>query len=154
MAVTLALRNSSTFKGCYETPALRKIAESVCTGEGVPGDVEISVLFCGDGTIRKLNARYGGEDAPTDVLSFEQSGIHPESGPRPLGDIVISLETVHRRCKGKMRAVRHETQLLFCHGLLHLIGFDHHDAKGRRVMINKQAKYLGCTREAAWFPAH
>ena len=154
MGVALAVRNTSAYKGCYERSALKDIAASVCRGEGVLGEVEVSVLFCNDASIRALNAKYGGKDEATDVLSFEQSGIHPEQGPRPLGDIVISLETVHERCGANAEAMRHEARLLFCHGLLHLIGFDHRDAKGRKAMIEKQAAYLGCARKEAWFRGH
>ncbi|NUM54265.1 MAG: rRNA maturation RNase YbeY [Candidatus Hydrogenedentes bacterium] len=154
MGVTLAVRNATSRAKCYEKPALKAIAEKVCAGEGVPGDVEISVLFCTDASIRNLNVRYGGKDEATDVLAFEQSGIHPEDGPRPLGDIVISLDTVHARCGGKAKAMRDEVKLLFCHGLLHLIGFDHNDARGRQAMIDRQAKYLGCSRGDAWFRGH
>ncbi len=154
MGVTLAVRNTSAYKGCYEKATLKDIAGRVCRGEGVPGDVEISVLFCGDAAMRKLNAEFAGKDEATDVLSFEQSGYTPDAGPSPLGDIVISLETVHDRCDGDADAIRHEVRLLFCHGLLHLIGFDHHDAQGRKAMIDKQAAYLGCDRTAAWFRSH
>jgi len=154
VGVTLAVRNTSAHKGCYTKADLEDIARRVCASEGVPGDVEISVLFCGDAAIRKLNAAYGGKDEATDVLSFEQSGVHPEEGPRALGDVVISLDTVHARCGGDAAAVRHEARLLFCHGLLHLIGFDHDSDGARGIMIEKQAKYLGCKRVDAWFRGH
>jgi len=154
VGVTLAVRNTSAYTGCYKKSALRDIAARICGGEGVPGDVEISVLFCGDASIRALNAKFGGKDEATDVLSFEQSGFCPLDGPRPLGDIVVSLDTVHDRCEGDLEAMQHEVRLLFCHGLLHLIGFDHNDTQGRQTMIDKQAAYLGCARGAAWFRGH
>lgn len=154
MGVALAVRNTSRITGSYSTTALKKLSARVCDGEGVPGDVELSVLFCGDKAIRKLNEQYAGKDEATDVLSFEQSGAFTADSARPLGDIVISLETVRDRCDGKSRVMRGEVQLLFCHGLLHLLGYDHADAKARNIMIAKQAEYLGCTREAAWFSGH
>jgi probable rRNA maturation factor len=154
VGVTLAVRNTSAYKRCYEKAELKSIADRVCREEGVPGKVEISVLFCNDAAIRGMNAQYGEKDEATDVLSFEQSGFFTEDGPRALGDIVISLETVHDRCNGALDAMRSEVRLLFCHGLLHLLGHDHDSAHGRKVMIDKQAAYLGCTREAAWFRGH
>lgn len=154
MGVALAVRNTSRITGSYSTAALKKLAARVCDGEGVPGDVELSVLFCGDKTIRKLNEQYAGKNEATDVLSFEQSGSFPSDAARPLGDIVVSLQTVRERCGAKVSAMRDEVQLLFCHGLLHLLGYDHADAKARDIMIAKQAEYLGCTREAAWFSGH
>lgn len=154
MGVSLAVRNTSAHKRCYRKSGLAGVAARVCAGEGVPGDVEISVLFCGDGAMRDLNKRFAAKDETTDVLSFAQSGRFTETGARPLGDIVISLETVHARCGGDADAMRREVNLLFCHGLLHLLGFDHQDARGRDIMIDKQAAYLECARAAAWFRGH
>ena len=154
MPVVLAVRNETVIRGCHRTAELKKIAAAVCRGEGVPGAVEISGFFCSDATIRSLNAQFGEKDEATDVLSFEQGGLHAPEGPRTLGDIVISLETVQRRCGGVKSAMRHEVRLLFCHGLLHLIGFDHDNAKSRKIMIRRQAEYLDCTEDEAWFRGH
>lgn len=154
MAVFVAVRNDIAIRGAYRGVELRRIAERVCAGEGVPGDIEISVLFCGDDTIRALNAQYGNDDSATDVLAFEQGGIQPLEGPRLLGDIAISLETVERTCGGRIEAMRENVKLLFCHGLLHLLGYDHDSAAGKRTMTAKQAEYLACSLDAAWFRGH
>ena len=154
MAVVLAVRNETAIRGYHQTADLKKIATAVCKGEGVPGAVEISLLFCTDDAIRRLNATYGEKDEATDVLSFEQSGLYAPKGPRQLGDIVISLDTVQRRCKNNRRDMQHEIRLLFCHGLLHLLGFDHANLKSRKIMIAKQAEYLGCSHDDAWFRGH
>jgi len=62
-----------------------------------PGEVEISVVFVDDMYIAELNREYRGIESPTDVLSFpmDDPGILGDE-PVPLGDIVISLETVER----------------------------------------------------------
>ena len=52
---------------------------------------------------------------------------------RILGDIVISLETVERNCNANRSAMRDEIRLLFCHGLLHILGYAH-DSEAARVM--------------------
>lgn len=149
MSVTLEVRNESRYKRLYRSDQLRKCAERVLTGEGLSEDVEISVLFCDDDFIQSLNREYRDMDSPTDVLSFEQedsTGVKP----RPLGDIVISLETVDAHCAGNRRMMREELNLLFCHGLLHLLGYDHQNAKQRNRMQQKQSHYLGTTPEDAW----
>lgn len=149
MTVTVQVRNDSRFKRVYRSDVLRKCAERVCTGEGVRGDVEVSVLFCDDPFIRELNRDYRDIDKPTDVLSFEQEDV-PGVRPRPLGDIVISLETVDAHCQSDRPLMRDEVNLLFCHGLLHLLGYDHQNAEQRRHMQQKQSHYLGTTPEDAW----
>lgn len=154
MKIHLLIRNNSSRKRHYRRDVLQWLADRICTGENVQDEVELSVLFCDDAFITDLNRTYRHKDAPTDVLSFGQDAAsNPVSGPRVLGDIVISLETVERHCAEApdLRvAMRKEVCLLFCHGLLHLLGADHATAQAREAMNAKQAQYLGVTKEAAW----
>lgn len=158
MNVHLCVRNDSQRKRLYRTDALRRLAERICAGEDVETDIELSVLLCDDASMRELNRTYRDKDRPTDVLAFAQTpadrGKHPAGeGPMVLGDIVISLETVARHCADAPQtrgAMRQEVHLLFCHGLLHLLGVDHATAAAREAMNAKQARYLGTTTEAAW----
>ena len=165
MTVLLLIRNESPYKRLYRTPELKKLAERVCSGENAPGNAEISLLFCGDAFITELNNKYRNKNAPTDVLAFAQPAELAASARRskafwPLGDVVISLETVARRCTGpeeerlRRAAMRQEVRLLFCHGLLHLLGSDHASERNRASMNAKQARYLGITEEAAWHFSH
>lgn len=146
--ITVELRNDSARKGLVRRDVLTRIAERVIAGEGGPSRATVSVMFCDDAEIRVLNKQFRGIAKPTDVLSFEQdAGAGPD---RVLGDIVISLETVERRNPANRAAMRAEVKLLFCHGLLHLLGHDHATAAAREAMIAKQAHYLGIPEEAAW----
>jgi probable rRNA maturation factor len=147
--VHLAVCNESERKRLYRIDALTRLAENICRSEGVSGAVEVSVLFCDDPFIKELNARYRRVDRPTDVLSFRQGQPAPHE-PEPLGDIVISLETVERHCSGERGDMRAEIKLLFCHGLLHLLDYTHADGPSRRTMASKQAEYLGIPLDAAW----
>lgn len=149
MTVGLDVRNESSHKRVYTRPNLQHIAERICTGEGVHGAVELSVLFCSDPFIRKLNEQFRNVDSPTDVLSFSQADA-PGGTKRVLGDIVISLDTVHRRSRGDRARMREEVRLLFCHGVLHLLGEDHATEASRRAMAAKQAAYLDVPAEEAW----
>jgi probable rRNA maturation factor len=147
--VRLDVRNDSAQKRLYTRASLQRLAERVCEGEGVRGTVELSVVFCDDPFIRELNEQFRGMDSATDVLSFGQTDA-PKGAERALGDIVISLETVHRRNGGDRERMRAELRLLFCHGVLHLLGYDHATESARHAMAEKQAAYLGITPEAAW----
>lgn len=150
MNVLVEIRDESARGGaCRDAGALEKLAARVCEGEGVTGAVELSVLFCDDPFIRDLNRRYRNVDQPTDVLSFAQEAP-VEQYPRILGDIVISLETVDRHCGGNTEAMRDEALLLFCHGMLHLLGYQHGEEDEKAKMNEKQARYLGTTKAAAW----
>lgn len=147
--VDLQVRNLSSRKRLYRRDELRALAERICAGEAVGESAEVSVVFCDDLFIAELNRRYRRVDGATDVLSFPQPDMSAGDGAL-LGDIVISLETVERHCAGERPAMREEVRLLFAHGLLHLLGYDHDTARAREEMLSRQARYLRVSREAAW----
>jgi len=98
-------------------------------------DVELSVMLCGDPTIRALNRRYRGIDRPTDVLAFAMR--EGEGGDRAgglLGDVVVSLDTARREARRKGHAIVLEVTILLAHGLLHLLGYDHQTRAEERRM--------------------
>ena len=153
MIVEVMVANDSVEKRLFRRDVLTRLASRVCSGEMSGAEdaavVEVSVLFCDDDRIRELNKAYRDKDTATDVLSFEQAGS-PDPRTRILGDIVISLETVVNRNDGNRSRMRDDVRLLFCHGMLHLLGFDHATAATRTVMNEKQAQYLGVPIPAAW----
>ncbi len=102
---------------------------------------ELSVLLVDDDEIQRLNRRYRGVDAPTDVLSFAQiegAGLDmralPPSYPVPLGDIVISMPTMRAQALAYGHDEEREFGFLLVHGLLHLLGFDHQTAADEQIM--------------------
>ncbi len=133
----------------YRTDALQRLATRICVGEEIETDVEVSLLFCDDVFMQQLNSEYRNINKTTDVLSFEQETIG-DVDPRPLGDIIISLETVESNCHGNRQWMREEVYLLFCHGLLHLLGYDHATKRERDTMTERQSRYLGISKQAAW----
>lgn len=152
MELDLLVRNESGRKGLYRSDNLKRIGRKVCEGEGIAKKAELSLLFCDDGFIRELNRQYRAKNEPTDVLSFGQLtevGEAPGQKELVLGDIVISLETVERRATDT-KEMRDEVRLLFCHGLLHLLGYTHDTPAGKKVMQAKQALYLNVRTGQAW----
>ncbi len=105
-------------------------------------DVELSLSLVRDPAIRKLKREYFGIDAATDVLSFP-AGDFPGGGLRPLGDIVISLDTARRAAKELGTTLERELALYLAHGLLHLLGFDHQKPADARKMERLERKLLG-----------
>lgn len=154
MIIYLETRNESALvKRLVNRDQLREAAQRICEDEGIVVDAEISVLFCDDAAIRGLNKHYRQEDASTDVLAFPQDDM-VVGGRTLLGDIVISLETVAHRCGNDRDVMRQEVKLLFCHGLLHLLGYDHDTPERQAEMAGKQAGYLDISLEAAWPVLH
>ncbi|HEY1909041.1 MAG TPA: rRNA maturation RNase YbeY, partial [Myxococcaceae bacterium] len=90
-------------------------------------DVELSVLLTTDAGIQDLNRRWRRKNRPTDVLSFPAGAPAPGStGPFHLGDIILSLDTARRQARAHRRSLADELDLYLAHGLLHLLGHDHH----------------------------
>jgi len=149
MSVNIIIRNESTRKRLYRRDVLQRLAERILSGEGKLDETELSVLFCDDEYMSELNGHYRKVKGPTDVLSFECEEV-PGVSPAPLGDIVISLETVEQHCAGNTPLMRDEVKLLICHGVLHLLGYDHGTRKEKDEMQSLQSSYLGVDSEEAW----
>jgi len=115
-------------------------------GSGFSKKTEVSLVLCGDAAIRKLNKRWRGFDKSTDVLSFPQLegevAPQPPGAPLVLGDVVISLPTAKRQAKEAGKALEEELALLWVHGLLHLLGYDHARKTDERKMFALQEKFF------------
>lgn len=152
--VELLVVNRSGRRAPCTRAGLSALAESILAGEGIRGKAEVSLLYCDDAEIQGLNHEYRKKNTPTDVLSFPCG--ENVAGVQLLGDIVISLPTAGRQCASCGSSLRDEVRLLFCHGLLHLLGHDHRTKAEESAMIERQARYLGVKEVAAWRhdPAH
>lgn len=106
---------------------------------------EVAVALLPDPRVRDLNKRYRRKDAPTDVLSFpaEPGDVPPDAprtGMRPLGDIVIATGVARRQARDAGHPYETELRVLALHGLLHLLGYDHHDSQDAGRMARLEAR--------------
>ena len=92
---------------------------------------EIDLTLCDNQTIQQYNQEYRGKDMPTDVLSFPiENDMIMGSIEMPLGSIVISTDFVKAKATEFGHSNDDELSLLFIHGMLHLLGFDHETDNG------------------------
>jgi probable rRNA maturation factor len=105
-------------------------------------DSELSVILTDDARLHELNLNYLGVDAPTDVLSFPAFETDPETGARYIGDILISIPRAQTQADAAGHSLEAEVQLLVVHGVLHLVGHDHAEAKEKARMWKAQAEIL------------
>jgi probable rRNA maturation factor len=103
-------------------PSLRAAATAALAAAGVD-DGHLSIELVDSDRIRELNRLHRGIDRPTDVLSFPLDGPGPVSGPRELGDVVISPEH-----SGDITEA-------VVHGVLHLCGYDHETDEGEMLAL-------------------
>ena len=91
-----------------------------------PRDVTIALVS--DAHIRALNRRYRRIDKATDVLSFEPS------------DIAIATAVARRQAREAGHSYSDELKVLALHGLLHLMGYDHHARSDREAMARVERR--------------
>lgn len=109
------------------------------------GKCELGIVVTDDDEVRALNRQYAGEDHATDVLSFSlREGadfVHPDETER-LGEVVISMEMAEKHAQEGGHNTDDEVAHLLVHGILHLLGHDHVDADGERVMRARERSVL------------
>lgn len=102
----------------------------------------LSVVFIDEQEMTQYNETYRGYANPTDVLSFPDSTIDPETGALYLGDILICYPFVHKQADSLKNNFVSELTLMLIHGLLHLLGYDHDTADAKNDMWTKQQQLL------------
>lgn len=116
------------------------------------GRVVIAVVP--DRVMRSMNRRFAGIDRVTDVLSFPvaETPARGRSGKRTgaagrasaaLGDIVIARERAARQARDAGHGLDEELRVLALHGLLHLLGFDHHADGGKMARLERRLRRRG-----------
>ncbi len=139
----LILVRSDHRDGARAARTLRRLAGRFLAGLRL-SDAQLSVVVTTDRRIRAVNRRWRGKDQATDVLSFPAAEVPgPEEWGRPLGDVVISLDTARRRAREDGRRLEDELARYLAHGLLHLLGHDHQDGRQARRMARAEARLLG-----------
>jgi probable rRNA maturation factor len=141
--------------------ALAGLARHVLDEMRVHPLAELSVLLVDEPAMTELHIRWMGEEGPTDVLAFpmdelrppQPGGMHvehdtsePSGIPALLGDVVICPQVAAAQARRARHGVRDEIDLLCTHGILHLLGYDHADAREHAMMFGLQDRLLASWR--------
>ncbi len=97
---------------------------------------EVELNFCDGEEMRALNLKTRKIDKSTDVLSFPFAYV-PHA---PLGVVVINSDEAAAVATRLGHSYEDEVALLFTHGLLHVLGFDHEKDNGE--MRNKEVEVI------------
>ena len=121
---------------------LQKYAEKVVNtcfkfaGRKILQGMEINLILTDDKNIQEINKTYRKQDKPTNVISFETGD------DLLLGDIFISYDTLTREAKEQnICFLDHFTHLL-CHGMLHILSYDHITDSDAEIMEGLEIKIL------------
>ena len=86
-------------------------------------NAEVSISLSNDAFVHQLNLEYRNIDRSTNVLSFPLPFV--DVPMRPMGDIVLALETVEKEALEQHKSFEAHLTHLLIHGALHLSGYDH-----------------------------
>jgi len=110
--------------------------------------------------VRRLNRKFADHDETTDVLAFPALNAEgggdfrlPPSEINFLGDIVISVATAAEQAHLAGVDAAAELRLLAVHGLLHLLGHDHHQAAPAARMTSATRRLLSRDASRRGIPA-
>lgn len=136
-----------------------QLAENVFQATFKPyfSNQEVVLSFTEKAEIQNLNSLYRNIDLPTDVLSFNAIGNLSEDLEKfrdidsendledddlAIGDVIICLEVACAQALEKKTSISEELAMLFVHGVLHLLGYDHETAEEASEMFKLQEKIL------------
>ena len=122
------------------------ILEKACEVLHRPGDWSLSVIYVTPERIHEINRDYRNIDRATDVISFalqdDLDDAYTQEDQYELGDIFINVDAIRSQAKEYGHSIRREACFLFCHGLLHLMGYDHMVEDEKKEMRALEEKIL------------
>jgi len=109
-------------------------------------DFDLGILLTDNQAIQCFNRDFRSKDEPTDILSFP---FHTELQPgeaitieteddKNVGDLIISLEYIKVLCEEEDKTINEHLRTLLCHGICHLLGYDHYTESTDKVMKEKE----------------
>ncbi len=105
---------------------------------------QVNLVFTTDRRMCALNKQFRNLNRPTDVLSFGLG--EPSGADDTFGEVYISMPMAKRQAKRYRTTLTEELLRLSCHGLLHLVGYDHIRATDAKKMRAREDHFLECLR--------
>jgi probable rRNA maturation factor len=137
MSLSLDIKASSVWRRLPRARTLARETIAACVAEcgfEARDGVEVSLLLTSDEELKALNARWRGQDKPTNVLSFPAPPADRLGEAGVLGDIALAFETLAYEAEAAGIPFADHYCHLVAHGFLHLIGYDHQtDDKAERM---------------------
>lgn len=118
------------------------LARLAASEEGVDPRAELSVLLVDRPSMASLKEKYLGEVGPTDVLAFPMDEQMGDDEMFMVGDIVICPDVAREQAEKAGHPTVDEIDLLFVHGFLHLLGYDHVKPQDAKSMRHRERKIL------------
>jgi probable rRNA maturation factor len=121
-------------------PKLKKAATLALKRGGCrKRNVALTILLGSDARLKALNHLFRGKKKATNVLSFTAT----DDGDAHLGDIAIAYGVAAREARESGKSLDNHAIHLAVHGVLHLLGYDHTNARLAANMEPLETKVLG-----------
>jgi len=110
-------------------------------------DFDLGILLTDNQAIQCFNRDFRSKDEPTDILSFPfhpdleagQAIVAETEDDKNVGDLIISLEYIKELCEQENKTINEHLRTLLCHGICHLLGYDHYTESTDKVMKEKES---------------
>jgi probable rRNA maturation factor len=97
----------------------------------------ISIIFCSDEYLLKINKQYLNHDFFTDVITFDYCENEIISG-----DIFISIDRISENSEKFQQSFNRELLRVLFHGILHLVGYNDKTREEKKIMKEMENFYL------------
>ena len=143
--MSIEINNESSIE--VDERALQRLMIYALDELHVHPDAELGIVLVDEAAMEQLHVQWMDEPGPTDVLSFPMDELRPgtEDAMTPaglLGDIVLCPQVASGQASDAGHGLIDELLLLTCHGLLHLLGFDHAEPLEEKEMFGIQGEIL------------
>ena len=130
----------------FSIEQFQKDAQTILSLMGY-ADFDLGILLTDNQAIQFFNRDFRSKDEPTDILSFPfhpdlkaGEAIVPQSeDDKNVGDLIISLEYIKELCEQENKTINEHLRTLLCHGICHLLGYDHYTESTDKIMKEKES---------------
>jgi len=98
----------------------------------------LSIIFCSDPYLKKINQAYLKHDYYTDIISFDYS----DPGQALVADIFISIDRVRKNAIRFRTKPTRELHRVILHGALHFCGYKDKTPRQTKKIRQKEEEYL------------
>jgi probable rRNA maturation factor len=128
----IAVQCAATARNVPAAARIRQWARAALTA-----DARVTIRIVGEAEGRMLNRSYRHKDCATNVLTF----IFRDAPPFE-GDIALCAPVITREARAQRKTVAAHYAHMVVHGLLHLQGYDHENARDAAAMERRERALL------------
>ncbi|MFT3902507.1 MAG: rRNA maturation RNase YbeY [Niabella sp.] len=122
-----------------ERKKIKRFLNDIFLSESSVEGGTVSIVFCSDEQLLKINQDFLNHDYYTDIITFELSA---KSSPLMEADIYISIDRVRDNALQMGQPYQRELHRVIFHGVLHLCDFKDKNKQDQSLMRKKEDEWL------------